>query len=427
MASMQWFMFLMAGTLAFPIIIGHIYHLPAEEISGLMQRTFLVVGLSSVLGGLLGHRMPIVDGPAGIWVGVFVLMGQMAALNGQNALVNLQLLEGAMLLAGLILFVIGVAGWMKKLLRIFTPLVNGVYLIILTFQLSGVTLKGMVGVSETEVQMELGNVGLSFFVFILVIALSIWGKNWMKSYAVLIGMLVGWVLYVFINGESNMPKISEVAAIPQLFAWGFPKLDAGTIFSAIIVACVLVSSVIVTVSSMQQVLKEQERGKERVIQRQGHLERAGLISGIANMLSGAFSTIATVPFSVSVGFVRTTGQTKMGPFFIACLLFIAVSFFPFLYTYLSTLPEPVANAAMLALFSQMVGIGIRSVMKEELDQRRLTILSLSLTLGVGVMFLPTDVFTGLPTVAQYIFSNGILVGILTALVLEQVWRKKSVS
>ncbi|MED4600822.1 purine/pyrimidine permease [Paenibacillus validus] len=424
MASIQWFMFLLAGSIAFPIIIGHAYQLPADEISGFMQRTFLVVGVSTLLGGWLGHRLPIVDGPAGIWVGVFVLMGQMAFLNQQDPMENLRLLEGSMLLAGTILAVLGAAGWMEKMLKLFTPLVNGVYLIILTFQLSGAMLKGMIGFSGTSTPIEPGNVAVSFSVFLLVLALSIWGKSWMKSYAVLTGMIAGWVVFVLVNGGESMPRATALVSLPDLFAWGLPRLDAGTFISSVMVSLVLVSSVIVSVSSMRQVLSEREQMTGQPVGREGRLEKGGLISGVSTILASVFSTIATVPFSVSSGFVRTTGQTRMLPFFIACLAFAAASFFPFVYAFLSTLPEPVANAAMLALFSQMVGIGISSVLKETLDQRRLTILGLSLTLGTGVMFLPQAVFSGLPTVLQYIMSNGVLVGILTALLLEQTWLPK---
>ncbi len=327
MASIQWFMFLLAGSIAFPIIIGHAYQLPADEISGFMQRTFLVVGVSTLLGGWLGHRLPIVDGPAGIWVGVFVLMGQMAFLNQQDPMENLRLLEGSMLLAGTILAVLGAAGWMEKMLKLFTPLVNGVYLIILTFQLSGAMLKGMIGFSGTSTPIEPGDVAVSFSVFLLVLALSIWGKSWMKSYAVLTGMIAGWVVFVLVNGGESMPRATALVSLPDLFAWGLPRLDAGTFISSVMVSLVLVSSVIVSVSSMRQVLSEREQMTGQPVGREGRLEKGGLISGVSTILASVFSTIATVPFSVSSGFVRTTGQTRMLPFFIACLAFAAASFF----------------------------------------------------------------------------------------------------
>ena len=73
-----------------------------------------------MLSGWLGHRLPIPDGPAGIWLGVFTLMGQMAVAQGvEKAGGSLQLLEGAMLLTGAFLIIIGLTGWMTKLLKLF--------------------------------------------------------------------------------------------------------------------------------------------------------------------------------------------------------------------------------------------------------------------------------------------------------------------
>lgn len=51
---LQWFVFLLANAnaIALPIIIGGIFHLSIEDISTLMQRTFLVVGVSSFIQDL---------------------------------------------------------------------------------------------------------------------------------------------------------------------------------------------------------------------------------------------------------------------------------------------------------------------------------------------------------------------------------------
>ena len=221
--SLQWFIFLLANSLTIPIIVGQVFQLSPVEISGLMQRTFLVVGVTSLLSGWLGHRLPIPDGPAGIWLGVFTLMGQMAVAQGVgNAGGSLQLLEGAMLLTGVFLIIIGLTGWMTKLLKLFTPLVNGVYLTILGFQLSGMFLKGMIGVSDTSTKIQPGIVILSFVIFILVLALSVWGRGWLKSYAVLIGMVVGSIAFILFFGSQPMPKTTSIISLPDVFAWGIP-------------------------------------------------------------------------------------------------------------------------------------------------------------------------------------------------------------
>lgn len=422
--SLQWFIFLLANSLTIPIIIGQVFQFSPEEISGLMQRTFLVVGVSSLLSGWLGHRLPIPDGPAGIWLGIFVLIGQMAISQGLDKTDSLQLLEGAMLLTGVFLIVIGLAGWMNKLLKLFTPLVNGVYLTILGFQLAGMFLKGMIGVNNSSSTIEPGIVIISFGIFILVLALSVWGKGWLKSYAVLIGIAVGSVAFILINGSEPIPKTSSIISLPDVFVWGMPKLDAGMIVSSVMVAFVLISSIIASVAAMLQVLVDQplEHNIHKGDRKKGLLKSAGIINGINTMLSSVFSAIGVVPFSVAAGFVRMTGQSRMLPFFIASIALAIISFFPKVYTVLAMLPGPVAYAAMLASFTSMAGIGISSVLKEPLDQRRLTILSTALSLGTGVMFLPQAVFTALPTVLQYVLSNGVMVGMLVALIFEQVWR-----
>ena len=427
--SLQWFIFLLANSLTIPIIVGQVFQLSPVEISGLMQRTFLVVGVSSLLSGWLGHRLPIPDGPAGIWLGVFVLMGQMAVAQGVGtAGGSLQLLEGAMFLTGVFLIIIGLTGWMNKLLKLFTPLVNGVYLTILGFQLSGMFLKGMIGVSDASSKIQPGIVIISFVIFLLVLALSVWGKGWLKSYAVLIGMVVGSIAFIMVNGSQPMPKTASIISLPDVFAWGMPKLDAGMFVSSIMVAFVLISSIIASVAAMLQVFGSipTEHNSEKADRKKGLLKSSGIISGINSILSSIFSAVGVVPFSVAAGFVRMTGQSRMLPFFIASIALAVISFFPTVYSVLAMLPGPIAYAAMLASFTSMAGIGISSVLKEPLDQRRMTILSTALSLGTGVMFLPSTIFAALPTVLQYVLSNGVMVGMLVALIFEQVWRPKKV-
>ncbi len=146
LGALQWFVFLLANAMALPIVIGEIFQLQPADVAGLMQRTFFVVGITSFLQGWIGHRLPIADGPAGIWLGVFVIIGEMAVRQGSDLTFTLQSLQGGMLVTAGILIFLGVLGWIQKLLRFFTPLVTGTYLLLLAIQLSGVFLQGMLGI-----------------------------------------------------------------------------------------------------------------------------------------------------------------------------------------------------------------------------------------------------------------------------------------
>jgi len=414
--ALQWLVFLLANAVALPIVIGQIFHLPADQTADLMQRTFFIVGISSFLQAWLGHRLPILDGPAGTWLGVFVILGDSVIRTGGDAGGILRILESGMLLTGVLLLILGATGVIRKLIPLFTPLVTGTYLLLLALQLSGTFLQGMAGVSGNPPQANWGVAIVSLSVFILVLLLSIRGKGWIQSYAVLIGILTGCALfYIFFEGD-GITAVDSFFRLPEFLAWGAPDWDLGIAASVPIIALILLSNTIASIAAMKQTERPDAAPNAK------ELNRGAVVSGFSHMLATGFSTVATVPISGSAGFVRLTGQRSKLPFLVACTLLIIVTLFPGLIRYLTLLPGPVAYAALLASFVQMVGIGMQAIVRSTLDQRRMTILGIGLMLGVGSMFLPASVFQTLPSFMRYVFGNGLLFGTLIVIVLEQVWR-----
>ncbi|MGG0178902.1 purine/pyrimidine permease [Gottfriedia acidiceleris] len=414
---LQWFVFLLANAIALPIIIGGIFHLSIDDISTLMQRTFLVVGVSSFLQAWLGHRYPIADGPAGSWVSIFVILGQVAMHQGQSAKDVLQLLEGGLIIAGLLLFVLGITGLVHRILRLFTPLVTGTFLLILALQLSGVLLKGMMGLQGTVTHPNYTLATIALFVFAIITFLSIKGKGWMKSYAVLLGISVGWLLYAVFGKPSHLPSDTPLVKFPEVFAWGMPNLDIGITLTVTLFTFLLVANTIAAISAVKQVAplsKENERQT---------LNRGIWVGGISHVFTSLFSTIGVVPLPASAGFIQLTGQKKVKPFLIANLILAGISFIPSFVSFISLLPGPIANAALLATFVQMIGISFQSILREELNQRRLTILGISLLISLGIMFLPESAFSGIPSTFKYVLSNGLLVGTMIVILLEQFWKE----
>jgi xanthine/uracil permease len=417
LSTFQWFIFLLANSVALPIVIGGIFHLSMEEVSTLMQRTFLVVGLSSFIQGWLGHRYPIADGPAGSWVSVFVILADVAVRQGQSLKETLQILEGGFIIAGVLLLLLGLSGYFHRLLFLFTPLVTGSFLLILALQLSGVFMKGMIALQGEASLPDYGTAAISFGVFILVILLSVRGKGWIKNYAVLIGILSGWLLYALLGKSSGTLSTNESwVKLPDIFAWGNPQFNAGIIITAILFTFILVSNTIAAVSAVSQVVPEAPRQLKET------LNRGGIVGGISHLLCALFSAIGVVPLPVSAGFIRLTEQTRIRPFLVACLALSGISLVPVIVNFLALLPGPIATAALLASFVQVIGIAFQSILRETLDQRRLTILGITLLISIGLMFLPSTAFQGLPSILQYVLSNGLLVGTMIVILLEQLWK-----
>lgn len=415
MGTLQWFIFLLANSIALPIVVGGLFHLTTEEIFYLMQRTFFVVGISSFLQGWLGHRLPIADGPAGSWVGVFTVLAYATA--GQDQLHStLQILELGMIISGVILIGLGVTGFIGRILFLFTPIVTGTFLLLLCLQLSGVFLKGMLGITATASQIDGFTAIIAFSIFLFVIILSNFGKGFVKSYAVLIGLISGWILFL-IAGKVTIPsQVNHFVQLPQIFAWGLPKWNTGMAVSSFVMVCILVSNTVAAIIAINQATIQ----KATIEQKQ--LKDGTWVGGISHIISSIFSTVGVVPLPATAGFIRLTKQKNIRSFLLACMLLVVMSLFPSIIRYLASLPSAVASAVLMASFVQLIGIGLNNIKQVELNERNVTILGVAVLFGSGVMFLPSEALQSLPSVMQYIFGNGLFVGTVVSILLEQIWR-----
>ncbi|SDM47560.1 purine/pyrimidine permease [Sediminibacillus halophilus] len=420
--TLQWFIFLLASSVALPIVIGSLYEMSFTEVAGLMQRTFFIVGAASLLQGLLGHRLPIMEGPAGLWISIFSVMAVTGAQQGMSTGETLQSVETSMLFTGGFLVIFGVFRLAEKLLPLFTPLATGSFLFLLTIQLSGTFLEGMLGIQQKVEAIHGTEAILAFLTFFIVLGLSIFGKGWLGNYAVLIGIVIGWISYsIFIGNEPSQTTEMAGFSVPEWFAWGFPTMDWGVVPIAFITAVILLSNVVASVVATSQSVY----GKASYSSSQ--INRGSTVLGVNHGLVGMFSAIANVPLATSAGFIKMTGQTRKRPFLYASGLLIIVAFFPPIVAWISGIPAPIANAAILATFVQLMGLGLSNIASEQLDSRRLTIIGVSYLFGIGCMFLPMEVFAELPVLIQNLASNGLLVGTILVIVLEQCWRETGTS
>ncbi|WLV23806.1 purine/pyrimidine permease [Aciduricibacillus chroicocephali] len=417
LSTFQWFIFLLANAIALPIVIGGAFGLSIEEIASLMQRVFFIVGISSFLQGVIGHRLPLADGPAGSWVSIFVMLAAIALQQTGDPQSALPLLMGAVFFAGILLVILGLTGLVQKILFLFSPLVTGTFLLLLGLQLSGVFLEGMLAVSGDPAVPDYGMVAIAFFVFILVILLSNKGRGWVKSYAVLIGILAGWII-ALITGKASIssPAQSSVFKLPELFAWGMPQLNAGMIVTAILFSFLIISNTIAAVTAVSQSIGNDTRNYEKTI------NRSLFTGGISHFLAAGFSSLAVVPLPVTAGFLQMTGEKKIKPFLIASIALAVLALIPSIVHVLSLLPGPIASAALMASFINLIAIALTSLTKEVLDHRRLSILGITFLVSMGIMFLPAGIFSTLPSVIQDVVSNGLLVGTILVILLEQLWK-----
>lgn len=416
--GVQWAIFMLTNVIAVPVVVGAAFQMSPAEIASFMERMLLISGAATLIQIFFGHRMQVVEGAAGMWWAIFILLGSMSAPGEQGQL--LQQLEMGLLISGIFLAVLGFLPIIEKVRNLFTPIVTGVYLILLVSQLSGSFFKSILGVTATG-QLN-GKIALICLVEILIIlVISLKANGLLKSMGPLFGIIVGWLLFHWL-GLIHPGKTFEPTSwftLPKPLSWGMPEFDTGIVLTSIITSIVLISNVIASILVVGIALEKEIKPVQ--------YQKGIFGNGVNLILSGLFSVVGVVPLSVSAGFITTTGIKAKRPVVIGALLIIVIAFFPYIAAFLATLPLEVAYASLFIPFSQMLAFGIRDLMGQEPSQRNLMVIGLSLMVGIGLMFLPPESFASAAPWLRNIVANGLIVGLLLCLLLEHVIFRKKVS
>ena len=99
--SMQWAFFILANIVVIPVSVGYAFGLSLPEIATLLQRTFFVIGVTSLLQGLFGHKLPLNESPAGLWWSLFLIYAGVVGAGDAEASTVLRSLEMGILIAGI--------------------------------------------------------------------------------------------------------------------------------------------------------------------------------------------------------------------------------------------------------------------------------------------------------------------------------------
>lgn len=409
--GVQWFIFMLTSVIAVPVVIGAAFQMSPDEIASFMQRMLFVTGLATFIQLYWGHRLLLVEGPAGMWWAVFILLGAMSPPGEHGQL--LQQLEMGLILSGLLLIALSFLKIIDKIKSLFTPIVTGVYLILLVSQMSGSFLKSMLGVTKTgEFSGTIFAICLIEIITILVFSFK--AKGIWKSMGPLIGIIIGWVLFHFSGLVDTNPAYQPESwfSVPELFSWGTPEFDPGIVLTSLITSVVLISNVLASIVVIGLALEKE------IYPRQ--FQKGILGNGWGLLFSGLFSVVGVVPLAVSAGFINTTGINTKKPLVIGTLLVVLCGFLPYIGSFFATMPLEVAYASLFIPFSQLLSFGIRDLMGQEPSQRNLFVIGLSLMAGIGLMFIPADAFETLAPWMRNIIANGLLVGLILCLFLEHI-------
>ena len=411
--SIQWMLFILMGSIVVPIAVATSFGLDNVEIMNFVARALFVLGIAGILQALIGHRLPIQEGPAGVWWGVFTLYATLGVELYGSQIETLRVLSLCFLVSGVLFILLAVFGLIDKIAKLFTPTVMGAYLTLLVVQLSGTFLKGMAGVSGTS------PINPTMLILSIVTILLAYGFAKIKalgSYATLCSIIAGWVLFAIFGQANPIQKTDQIIKLPELFAFGVPRFDLSMAINAVFLTFLLITNLLASISAVQIVFKGFNEPYDEKC-----MKKAGIASGIIHILAGGFSALGSVPISGSAAFISQTKNTSRKPFIIGNALIVLISLSPIITAFFAALPVAVGYAALVPTFGfGTIGIALNQLDRAEDKGIRNIVVGASWFIGMGLMFFPSTAYSELNPLVRTIISNGLIVGAIVAVALEQI-------
>lgn len=233
----------------------------------------------------------------------------------------------------------------------FTPVVTGIYLLLLVIQLSEPIVKGIMGIGYRKNEMDVPVFLLACVIMLATFLMSRSNVPFLKQYSILIALFGGWILFA-VFGAAKLPvHTDELFHLPDIFPFGVPLFDSGLVVTSLFITVLLIVNMLASIRVVEGAVKQFEKLEERKRARP-----AGFIASVSHLLSGLLGAVGTVPISGAAGFIQTTRISSKKPFLLGSLIVILISFFPFVMNAFASLLSLVGFAVNFVVFSTMVGM-----------------------------------------------------------------------
>lgn len=393
-----------AGAVIVPIIVGSSLNLSTMQIAYLIGADLLTSGIATLLqvwrNRFFGIGLPVVLGCTFTAVFPMIAIGKELGLGA---------IYGAIITSGLIVFII--SHWFGKLVRFFPPVVTGSIVTVIGVTLVPVAMNNLAGGLGSSDFGSAMNLSLGFAVLVFILILNRLFKGYIQAISVLLGLVVGTIAAFFL-GMVDFTPVAEAswAHIPQPFYFGLPTFHASAILTMTIVAMVSMVESTGVFLALGEICERKLTPKDLA-----HGYRA---EGLASIIGGIFNSFPYTTFSQNVGLVELSKVRKTTVIVVCGIILVVLGLVPKFAALATIIPTSVLGGAMIAMFGMVCAAGIRMLGKADLtDSNTMLIAACSITLGLGVTVMP-NLFAAFPSSVRILLESGIVVGALTAVVLN---------
>ena len=389
-----------------------------EDTNMILSMSLVISGIATFLQckkvGPFGAGLLIVQGTSFNFIGPIIGIGSAMVAAGTPVESVMAAIFGVVIAGSFIeMGVSRILPWVKMLI---TPLVTGIVVLLIGLTLIKEGLISMGGgyqAMSNNTFANADNLIMSCTVLALIIILNRIRITWVKSSAILIALIVGYVLAGFMghldfSGLQDAPLVQ----IPTPMHFGFDfswSLFIPMAFIYLVTSLEAIGDITAT-SKLSNQPVDGATWMERI-------KGGVLVNGANSFLAGIFNTFPSSVFAQNNGVIQLTGvASRYVGIWIAALLVI-LGLLPAVAGVIQAVPQAVLGGAVMVMFGAVAASGINILSGIHLDRRALLIIAISLALGLGVAQVP-QILEHLPELFRNIFSSGVATGGIAALLLN---------
>lgn len=391
-------------------LIGVASGLSQDQIAFLLQNAMFVAGIATLVQlypvWKVGSKLPIVMGVSFTFVAILSYVG---ATYGYPSAI------GAILVGGIFEGVLGLlAKYWKKII---TPIVAASVVTSIGFSLFSVGTRsfggGYIDSFGSAENLILGTVTLA-----ACLLFNIFAKGYKKQLSVLFGLFVGYVLAIFMGKVDLSVIMSEgLIALPHLLPFK-PEFHLGAIIGVAVIFLVSAAETIGDTSALVNSGLNREVSEKEI---SGSLACDGFCSSISSL----FGCPPITSFSQNIGLINMTGVVNRFTIATGAICMILAGLLPPIGNFFATLPESALGGCTIMMFGTILTSGIQMISKAGFNQRNVTIVALSLAVGIGFTSgTEADIWHIFPQIVQDVFAgNCVAVVFVVSIVLSLILPK----
>ena len=368
--------------------------LTQAQIAILLQNAMFVAGIATLIQlypiWKIGSRLPVVMGVSFTFVTV---LSTVAANYGYPAVI------GAVMIGGIMEGTLGLLAKYRR--KIITPVVAASVVTSIGFSLFTVGARSFGG-GYNEDFGSAQNLLLGTITLAVCLLWNVLSKGYLKQLSVLAGLVVGYIIAIFM-GKVDLGSILSggLISLPHLLPVK-PEFHAGAIVSTCIIFLVSAAETIGDTSALvSSGLDREITGKE--------ISGSLACDGYASTISSLFGCPPVTSFSQNVGLVAMTKVVNRFTIMTGAVCMILAGLLPPIGNFFASLPDSVVGGCTIMMFGSILTSGVQMIASCGFSQRNITIVSLSLAVGIGFTTASeSGIWDIFPSIIQSVFAENVV-------------------